>query len=572
MLPSAVRAPLGRRARFLTAGLVAALVLTVAPAAALAETPSDAVADQPLPNVVSGLEVSQEYGYATLRWDPVPGASSYEIERVEVGLLADVVGSLPIGLPTDIVGIWEPERTIIPEKPTFADSGFEPGGRYQWRVRAVVDNLPQAFSDPVADDTLSAWGPEEFLTGFETSSASSWTSYEEQVAWTAELADSSERVRKLNLGQSTQDREVNLLVFGHPAPLGSAEEIAASPSVLFQCHVHGTERAPREACFMLMRKLAFSDDPWVLDILSNAAVLFVPSINPDGHVNGTRGNATGQDLNRDHSLLRQPETLAFAEALRDYAPDVVIDGHEFGNSATGDLPILWPRNANVAQEVHDAAQSLVLDWMAGAGAVDGWWTTPYPIGLGQETILRNTLGLKNIVGMLLEARVPAGSTRPGETASSEANQYRRVFSSLWTFVETLDYHRESLDEIHQSIAAGVERQRANVGPAFLGGSRDAPGGTPPDDPPGPGEILDPAPCGYTLTEEVYTQARDDGPPVNERLAAHGFEVLSAEGEVFVTMAQPLRGLVPLLLDPDAREGMVAGERLHDCSTFVDSGS
>ena len=40
-------------------------------------------------------------------------------------------------------------------------------------------------------------------------------------------------------------------------------------------------------------------------------MLIVPSINGDGRAANTRGNSTGQDLNRDYSLIRQPETFAF---------------------------------------------------------------------------------------------------------------------------------------------------------------------------------------------------------------------------------------------------------------------
>mgnify|MGYP006159430257 CR=1 FL=1 len=45
--------------------------------------------------------------------------------------------------------------------------------------------------------------------------------------------------------------------------------------------------------------------------------LLVPSINGDGRAANTRGNSTGQDLNRDHSLLRQPETFALSAMVRD---------------------------------------------------------------------------------------------------------------------------------------------------------------------------------------------------------------------------------------------------------------
>src|SRR3712207_8784098 len=85
------------------------------------------------------LSVRQGDGFATLAWTPVAGATEYEIERTPV----DGDG-VPTG-PGAIVGIWRPNRTVTPESPTFADAGFNPGDRFQWRVRAAG----QEFSEPV---------------------------------------------------------------------------------------------------------------------------------------------------------------------------------------------------------------------------------------------------------------------------------------------------------------------------------------------------------------------------------------------------------------------------------------
>ena len=81
-------------------------------------------------NQVTGVAVEQADGFASLSWDPVAGATDYQIERTPVG--AD---NAPTG-PAVIVGVWRPNRTVTPDSPTFADAGFNPGDRFQWRVRA----------------------------------------------------------------------------------------------------------------------------------------------------------------------------------------------------------------------------------------------------------------------------------------------------------------------------------------------------------------------------------------------------------------------------------------------------
>jgi hypothetical protein len=546
----------------LTASLVASLLPSLPPLrTALAQDP----------NQVTGLTATQYDGFTRLAWNPVDGATDYQIERTPLAPGTED----PTG-PAVITGLWRPNRTVTPESPTFADSGYEPGQRFQWRVQARFVTTPQPFSDPVSGDTLQSFGPAEFFTEFETSQATAWTSYASEVEWTHRLDDASDRVRVVTIGNTVLGKEINLIIIGYPTPLATAAQISASPSVLANCNVHGNEPSGREACFLMARDLAFSNEPHVIDILSHATVLIVPAINGDGREANTRGNSTGQDLNRDHSLIRQPETFAFAEFLRDYTPDAAVDGHEFGDNNTGDLPLLWPRHLNVAQVVHDQAKSLIQGWMYDHAALDGWWPVPYPVGLGEETILRNAMGLKNITGILLESRVSGGATRPAEGASnSQANRRRKVYSHLWTYRNLVDYHRAELAAIQAARDAGIAFNVSNTGRIVFRGSRDVeptpgPGETPPpDDPPAPEMILENPPCGYLLTEQQYTEARTDGRPVEDRLAAHGIEVDPKPNGYWVAMNQPLRGLIPLLLDAQAAEEVVGAQRVSALGTFLD---
>ena len=88
-----------------------------------------------------------------------------------------------------------------------------------------------------------------------------------------------------------------------------------------------------------------------------------------------------------------------------------------------------------------------------------------------------------------------------------------------------------------------------------------PGESPPPDEP-PEGILDPPPCGYLLDEAQYSGPQPDGRPVGERLAAHGISVLRVgRDRYFVPMRQDQRGLIPLLLDGEAAEPMVAAQRV-----------
>ncbi|MGW3607160.1 M14 family zinc carboxypeptidase [Micromonospora sp. NPDC005161] len=565
-----------QRPTVLAISTLLAITLTAAPTPANAQSAAE-------PNQVANLTVRQADGYATLAWQPVDGATDYQIERTAV----DANGT-PTGAPT-IVGIWRPNRQINQQAPTFADAGFNPGDTFQWRVRARAGTTEQPYSDPIVATTTAPWGNlgtpgEQLRTQWETAHAAQYTSDTDEYAYTAAIDALSDRVRVVELGRTVQNRPINMLVIGSPTPAATPEAVAATAPVAINCNVHGNEPGDREACLIMARQLAFSTDPRITDLLSHTTVLIVPTINGDGRAANTRGNSTGQDLNRDYSLIRQPETAAYIKMVRDYRPVAGYDGHEFGNSRAGDLPMLPPRHQNVAQPVFDQSQDMIEGHMYAKGAEAGWWACPYGcegggnVGLSEETILRNTLGLKNVANSLLELRSSGGQTRPDE-GNTANNRRRKTYSALWTFHQFLDYHRADRGDILTSRAESIEIQAANTGRLVFRGSRPIPAhpaphpgdSPPPLDAPRADLILDNAPCAYRLTDEQYNGARTDGPggvgtTVAQRIAAHGWKVIKTSDGYYVPLNQPERGLIPLLLDTKGVEKLTDGERVYPTLT------
>ncbi len=282
-----------------------------------------------------------------------------------------------------IVGVWQSQRTVTPDKPAFAEAGYTLGGRYQWRVRARLGTAnPQPYSDPIVGTTLPIPGPSNLLTAWEqrataATGANTYTSDVEEADFTARLDAASDRVRVVNLAHTIENRPMNMFIIGYPKPPDTAAAISAMPTYMLNCNVHGNEPSGRESCMTIARVLATTDDPAILAMLSKMTVLIVPTTNPDGRFHNTRGNTTGQDLNRDHALLEQNETKGLSIALRDYTPDVSIDNHE---GDTEDLPILSPRHLNTYEPLFQEGKSMVIDWMYGDAAQSGWWMGPYSTG------------------------------------------------------------------------------------------------------------------------------------------------------------------------------------------------
>ena len=526
---------------------------------------------------VTDLAVEQQLGYATLSWDPLAGAIEYQIERTPVDADNNPTGAAVI------TGIWRPNRQVNQDSPAFADANFNPGDRFRWRV-----GVPgEPFSEPVYGTTLPYWGDpgvpgENLRTQWEMTNGAQFTSDVNEYAYEAAIDAASDRVRVVEIGRTVLGRPINMFIIGYPAPPATAAGVAARSPALINCNVHGNEPSSREACLILARQLAFGDDARTIDIVSSTTVLIVPAINGDGRAANTRGNSSGQDLNRDFSLIREPETFGFVRMLRDYQPVAGFDGHEFGNIQAGDLPVLFPRHLNVAPPVFDQAKDLVEGWLYEQGSEDGWWYCPYgcegggAVGLSQETILRNTMGLMNVVGILLEARSAGGATRPSDGgANTPASRKRKTFSALYNYHEFFDYYLANEADIIQATDEGADIQTLNQGRIVFRGSYDVPAfppphpgeSPPPPEVPDPDQILEEPPCGYLLTEEQYNGPRTDGPEgltttIAQRIAAHGWRVQERPNGYMVPLTQPERGLIPLLLDGQAAEPWLSAVRLY----------
>jgi hypothetical protein len=105
-----------------------------------------------------------------------------------------------------ITGVWQPNRSITPTSPRFADAGFALGNRFQWRVRARFGTAnPQGYSAPQFGTTNPQWGTGPgagMRTQWESSGNATYTSDVNEYAYEAALVAASPRVRMVELGRT----------------------------------------------------------------------------------------------------------------------------------------------------------------------------------------------------------------------------------------------------------------------------------------------------------------------------------------------------------------------------------
>ncbi len=99
----------------------------------------------------------------------------------------------------------------------------------------------------------------------------------------------------VSIGQSFQGRDLWMMEITDNPDVEEDE-----PEIHYISSMHGDEVVGKELCFNLINYLTdnYGSDPRVTDLVDNAEIRIMPSMNPDGTALGQRYNAQGYDLNR----------------------------------------------------------------------------------------------------------------------------------------------------------------------------------------------------------------------------------------------------------------------------------
>ncbi|MDR0766101.1 MAG: peptidase, partial [Odoribacteraceae bacterium] len=152
------------------------------------------------------------------------------------------------------------------------------------------------------------------------------------------------------IGKTRGGREI-------PAVILRRENDTPKTRVLLLARIHGDEPAGTEALLYFLHRVL--DDPAVNALLDRLDVALLPFLNIDGGEKLRRELDGGLDMNRDMTKLLAPETIALHRFATGFAPDVVLDLHEyhpfradyarlasFGACAAPDVMLLHSDNLN----------------------------------------------------------------------------------------------------------------------------------------------------------------------------------------------------------------------------------
>lgn len=369
-------------------------------------------------------------------------------------------------------------------------------------------------------------------TGFEQRVAdpaqnNEWTSVAEEGAYLAALAASSHRVSVSVAGQSVEGRSIRVVTIAHPSARTSAR-----PAVLVVGAQHGDEGSGREGILQMIREWATTTAPETVAYLSRVRMICIPTANPDRlrlWDNGTRENAAGFDLNRDHYAVTQPESAVIQRAITDYRPVMIIDLHDHGSGTGGRCGYQTSRHPQASADILRLGAALVDELVAAAPA-SGFASYIFTGASPVDPTLRTQGSLRHAVTLLAEAdRNPTPDLYP---------RAERVEMHKQTLRHIVRFHAERWDEINGAAAAS--RASAQIDGANGGRPFNFANGV---------RTLS-IPVGYALSAaQVASNAG--------LLAAMGWQTVLDGDATIVPTAQPDQRLIPFVFDARATDRAVA---------------
>jgi len=295
------------------------------------------------------------------------------------------------------------------------------------------------------------------------------SSYADVVGFLERVAASHPAIQLTTFGYTSEARALPLAVVGRGIEPTAESVRSSGKTVLYlQGNIHGGEVPGKEALQMLLREIAMGErDPWLDDLV----LLVAPIYNADGNERmaltnrprqhgpiggmGTRPNAQGYDLNRDHMKLESPEARSFARLMTEYDPHVAVDLHTTNGTRhayhlTYSPPLhpntpgsidqllrgeLLPSVTNRVREKHGWDFYYYGNASARGGTEMGWYTFDH-----RPRFNNNYVGLRNRIAILGEAY-------------SYATFEDRVLASLWLTQEIVDFVAGDPARIRRIVAA-----------------------------------------------------------------------------------------------------------------------
>ncbi|MCU0343594.1 MAG: hypothetical protein MUF28_07210 [Ignavibacterium sp.] len=308
---------------------------------------------------------------------------------------------------------------------------------------------------------------QQLLTPLEKSIFTKLTTHLELKQFIHEIDKQADLLRSEVLAKSVEGRELFAVYFSKDG-FGKDEN---KIKVLIFAQQHGNEQSGKEGALLLINELLKSENQYLFDKID---FVLIPQMNPDGSEKNQRRNGNGIDLNRNHLILTEPETIALHELFDKYQFEVTMDVHEYwpfgeewkklGFRRNFDETIGAMTNINISKDLRSLSYDKYLPFAfkfisekgfsvfhylpGGPPTIDYMRYSTYDINDG-----RQSFGIQNTFSFIQEGR-------NGENYSTDNLEYRAK-GQMKGMLGLLQFAYNDKDEIKNLVATEREKLVSN---------------------------------------------------------------------------------------------------------------
>ena len=209
------------------------------------------------------------------------------------------------------------------------------------------------------------------------------TSYDELTAFIKQLDEKSDFLKVEVIGQSVQGRNMYALKFS----ISEFGNDRSKVKVMFHAQQHGNEQSGKEGALLLAQALLKPENRYLFDKIDFVSI---PQVNPDGSEQNKRRNGNNTDLNRNHMVLTEPETMALHKFFDNYLFEVTMDIHEYfpyggewekyGYRRNADVTLGVNTNPNISEKIRTLSNTEVFPYWTKYMSVNNFSSSVYAPG------------------------------------------------------------------------------------------------------------------------------------------------------------------------------------------------
>ena len=163
---------------------------------------------------------------------------------------------------------------------------------------------------------------QSILTPLQKSDYKKITSHADLSQFIKEVDEKSDLIKFEVLTKSVEGRELFAVYFSKDGFGKDDSKI----KVLIFAQQHGNEQSGKEGALLLINELLKPENQYLFDKID---FVLVPQMNPDGSEKNQRRNGNSMDLNRNHLILTEPETIGLHKLFNKFLFEVTMDVHEY---------------------------------------------------------------------------------------------------------------------------------------------------------------------------------------------------------------------------------------------------